>query len=167
MKRKIAQAMVVAVGALALAGGTGAASAAQVDRAPAGVDTVVMGSCDNAPNDPTKKPSAAAAVKWFADRKGSTKYQGCCQKSVGLAWNRKTKHPSAIAFWRSSDGKRHTSGKPPKGAFVFWNISSYGHVGIADGNGGFWATSVNGKIGHKSSVNYFKNYLGWKAGNNN
>jgi hypothetical protein len=48
---------------------------------------------------------------------------------------------------------------------VFWNIGrGFGHVGIADGNGGFWATSVNGKIGHAKSVRYYRNYLGWIPG---
>ena len=50
---------------------------------------------------------------------------------------------------------------------MFWNISEFGHVGIADGNGGIWATSVGGAIGHASCMHYFNNYLGWKPGNSN
>jgi hypothetical protein len=111
--------------------------------------------------------TAAGAIKWMSDRRGSTAYEGYCEKAVRLAWSRSTHHASAIAHWRSSDGARHTTGTPPKGAFVFWNTSQYGHVGIADGNGGFWSTSVGGKIGHGSSVSYFRNYLGWKPGNSN
>jgi hypothetical protein len=110
--------------------------------------------------------TADGAIAWFRNRNGSTAYQGYCERAVRLAWNRTTHHASAIDHWRSSDGARHTTGTPPRGAFVFWNISAYGHVGLADGNGGVWATSVNGAIGH-TGQGYFANYLGWKPGNSN
>lgn len=106
------------------------------------------------------------AITWFRNRDGSTEYDGYCERAVRLAWNRATHHASAIDHWRSSDGARHTGTNPPRGAFVFWNISSFGHVGLSDGNGGVWATSVNGRIGHVSRT-YFANYLGWKPGNSN
>ncbi|GLY40757.1 hypothetical protein Amsp01_067800 [Amycolatopsis sp. NBRC 101858] len=110
--------------------------------------------------------TATQAIAWYSSRNGSTAYQGYCEKAARLAWNRTTHHASAIEHWRSSDGARHTTGTPPKGAFVFWNISAYGHVGIADGSGGVWATSVNGAIGH-AKQSYFGSYLGWKPGNSN
>ncbi|MET9001048.1 hypothetical protein [Amycolatopsis sp. NPDC004169] len=110
--------------------------------------------------------TAGQAISWFSSRNGSTAYQGYCERAVRLAWDRTTHHASAIEHWRSSDGARHTTGTPPRGAFVFWNISAYGHVGIADGSGGVWATSVNGAIGH-ARQGYFANYLGWKPGNSN
>ncbi|GLY76941.1 hypothetical protein Airi01_052080 [Actinoallomurus iriomotensis] len=113
------------------------------------------------------KRTAAQAIQWYSSRKGSTAYEGYCEKAARLSWARATHHPTAIDHWRSSDGARHTTGTPPKGAFVFWNISSAGHVGIADGTGGFWATSVKGKIGHATSVHYYSHYLGWKPGNSN
>jgi hypothetical protein len=47
------------------------------------------------------------------------------------------------------------------GAFVYWNTSQYGHVGIADGAGGFYSSSVDGAIGHGDSLDYFVNCLGW------
>lgn len=111
--------------------------------------------------------TAAAAIKWFKSSNGSTAYQGYCERAVRLAWDRKTHHASAIDHWNSSDGKKHKTGTPPTGAFVFWNTSQYGHVGIADGNGGFWATSVNGAIGHAKSVHCFNHYLDWKSGSSN
>jgi hypothetical protein len=111
--------------------------------------------------------TAAQAIAWYSSRNGSTAYEGYCEKAARLSWARTTHHASAIDHWNSSDGARHTTGTPPKGAFVFWNISAYGHVGIADGSGGFWATSVSGKIGHKASTGYFSHYLGWKPGNSN
>lgn len=127
-------------------------------------DTATVSAVDG---DISIQQTAAGAIKWMSDRRGSTAYEGYCERAVRLAWARRTHHASAIAHWRSSDGARHTTGTPPRGAFVFWNTSQYGHVGIADGNGGFWSTSVGGKIGHGSSVRYFRNYLGWKPGNSN
>jgi hypothetical protein len=111
--------------------------------------------------------TAAQAIAWYSSRNGSTAYQSYCEKAARLSWARKTHHATAIDHWRSSDGARHTTGTPPKGAFVFWNISKYGHVGISDGKGGFWATSVHGKIGHGTRLSYFSHYLGWKYGNSN
>lgn len=120
-----------------------------------------------ADGDVSVQQTAAGAVKWFSDRRGSTAYEHYCERAVRLAWNRSTHHASAIDHWRSSDGARHTTGRPPKGAFVFWNISQWGHVGVADGNGGFWSTGVNGRIGHAASTSHFGSYLGWKPGNSN
>ena len=111
--------------------------------------------------------TAAGAVAWYSSRSGSTAYEGYCEKAARLSWARTTHHASAIEHWTSSDGARHTTGTPPKGAFVFWNISEFGHVGVADGNGGFWSTSISGHIGHATSVSHFSNYLGWKPGNSN
>ncbi|WP_285746958.1 hypothetical protein [Lentzea sp. NBRC 105346] len=128
--------------------------------------TVEYGSV-GAADDVSIQQTAAGAVQWFRSRNGSTAYQGYCERAVRLAWDRRTHHASAIEHWNSSDGVKHRTGTPPLGAFVFWNISNYGHVGIADGHGGFWATSVNGRIGHASSTSYFRNYLGWKPGNSN
>ncbi|MFJ9634465.1 hypothetical protein ACIRU8_42910, partial [Streptomyces sp. NPDC101175] len=100
---------------------------------------------------------ADAAVAWYRARLGSTTYEGWCEKASRLAWGCPPKYPSAIAHWKRS-GPKHTTGTPPKGAFVFWNISAFGHIGIADGDGGFYATSVNGRIGHATSVHYYRNY---------
>ncbi|WP_435828576.1 CHAP domain-containing protein [Saccharopolyspora shandongensis] len=108
--------------------------------------------------------TAQGAVEWFQKHQGDTSYQGLCEKAVENAWGTTGVWPSAIAHWQGAvrAGKAHTDGStPPKGAFVYWNISQYGHVGIADGNGGIYASSIGGKIGHADSVSYFKNYLGW------
>jgi len=129
---------------------------------------------DEAGDDPTEDAeglvagaqSVTGAIGWYKNRTGNTSYEGYCEKAARLAWARKTHHPSAIDHWRSGDGVRH-SGKAPKGAFVFWNTSKYGHVAVADGAGGAWSTSVNHRIGHVKSTSYFRNYLGWKPGNSN
>jgi len=106
---------------------------------------------------------ADRAVAWYRARLGSTIYEGWCEKAARTAWGCSPKYPSAIAHWKRS-GPKHTTGTPPKGAFVFWHISSFGHIGIADDNGGFYATGVNGRIGHASGVHYYRNYLGWIPG---
>ena len=34
-------------------------------------------------------------------------------------------------------------------------------VGIADGNGGFYSSGIDGAIGHQDGLSYFSDYLGW------
>lgn len=105
----------------------------------------------------------AGAVQWYKNHLGSTAYQGLCEKAAENAYGTTGVWASANAHWNGASPK-HTTGTPPAGSFVYWNISAYGHVGIADGNGGFYASSVGGAIGHGSSVSYFTNYRGWTPG---
>ncbi|GAA1023829.1 MULTISPECIES: CHAP domain-containing protein [Amycolatopsis] len=102
----------------------------------------------------------AGAVAWYKAHAGSTGWEHYCEKAAENSYGTTGVWASANAHWNGASPK-HTSGKPPAGSFVYWNISAYGHVGIADGNGGFYATSVGGKIGHGSSTSYFNNYRGW------
>ncbi len=113
--------------------------------------------------------TADEAVRWFEQHRGSSAYENLCERAVRLAWDRSTHHTDALDHWNSSDGTRHSGDtQPPRGAFVFWNTTGgHGHVGIADGEGGYWATNVRGAIGHFTSLSFFSNYLGWKAGDNN
>ncbi|WP_405060994.1 CHAP domain-containing protein [Kribbella sp. NBC_01505] len=119
--------------------------------------------------DTAATPQARAdnAIAWFSSRNGSTAYQGYCEKAVENSYGRTGIYASAIANWNDAvrRGAAHRGDlNPPKGALVFWNISSYGHVGLATGDGNFWATSVNGRIG-KARLPYFANYLGWAQPN--
>ncbi|RSM62859.1 CHAP domain-containing protein [Amycolatopsis sp. WAC 01376] len=114
-------------------------------------DLAIQGAGDGTP---------AGAVQWFKNRIGSTAYQGLCEKAVENAYGTTGVWASANAHWNGASPK-HTTGTPPKGSFVYWNISQWGHVGIADGSGGIYASSIGGKIGHASSVHYFNNYRGW------
>ncbi|MFD9965724.1 CHAP domain-containing protein [Amycolatopsis sp. NPDC058986] len=114
----------------------------------------VQGAADGTP---------AGAVQWYKNHLGSTAWQHYCEKAAENSYGTTGVWASANAHWNGASPK-HTSGTPPLGAFVYWNISAYGHVGIADGNGGIYATSIGGKIGHASSVNYFNNYRGWTPG---
>lgn len=114
-----------------------------------------------APGDGT--PSGA--VQWFQAHIGSKSYEEWCEKAVENAYGTSGVWPSAMDHWNAavSAGSAHQGDPhPPLGAFVYWNLDApYGHVGIADGNGGFYSSSVNGAIGHQGSVYYFANYLGW------
>ncbi|GAA0512912.1 hypothetical protein A8924_6200 [Saccharopolyspora erythraea NRRL 2338] len=108
--------------------------------------------------------TAEGAVEWFKSKQGDTSYEGLCEKAVENAWGTTGVWPSAIAHWQGAvdAGKAHEGDtNPPKGAFVYWNISQYGHVGIADGNGGFYSSGIDGAIGHQDSLSYFGDYLGW------
>ncbi|WP_370948424.1 hypothetical protein AB5J62_12780 [Amycolatopsis sp. cg5] len=120
----------------------------------------------DSPEELAAARTATQAIAWYSSRNGSTAYEHYCERAARLSWNRTTHHESAKEHWTSSDGARHTTGTPPKGAFVFWAISANYHVGIADGSGGVWATSVNNRIGH-AKQSYFGSYKGWKPGNSN
>ncbi len=109
--------------------------------------------------------TAAGAVAWYQAHNGSTAYQGYCEKAAENAYGTTGVWASANAHWNGADPKHAGDHNPPLGAFVYWNISAYGHVGISDGAGGFWASSVNGRIGHVTrsmgGYAYFNNYRGW------
>uniref|UniRef100_UPI0038CD7459 CHAP domain-containing protein n=1 Tax=Saccharopolyspora oryzae TaxID=2997343 RepID=UPI0038CD7459 len=108
--------------------------------------------------------TAQGAIDWYKARIGDSSLEGYCEMAAENSYGTTGVWPSAIDHWNGAvnAGKAHTDGStPPKGAFVYWNISQYGHVGIADGNGGFYATSVGGAIGHGDDVSYYDNYLGW------
>lgn len=145
------------IGAAAVIGSGVPAGATTATVAPQSTSTSVVAPASRADN----------AIAWFAARNGSTAYQGYCEKAVENAYGRTGIYASAIANWNDAvrRGAAHRGDlNPPKGALVFWNISSYGHVGLAVGDGTFWATSVNGRIG-KARLPYFANYLGWAQPN--
>jgi uncharacterized protein YraI len=111
----------------------------------------------------TSNPRADKAVAWYAARNGSTAFQGYCEMAAENSYGKTGIWASAIADWNDAvaRGAAHRGDlNPPKGALVFWNISAYGHVGVAKGDGTFWATSVSGAIGTRA-LPYFSNYLGW------
>lgn len=135
---------------------TTTASAAPATTEPAVERPAVLAS----PGDGT----AEGAIEWFEQNAGDTSYEGLCEKAVENAWGTTGVWPSAIAHWQGAidAGKAHEGDtNPPKGAFVYWNTSEYGHVGIADGNGGFYSSSIDGALGHADDLSYFGNYLGW------
>lgn len=109
-------------------------------------------------------PRADKAIAWFAARNGSTAYQGYCEMAAENSYGKTGIYASAKANWNDAvnRGAAHRGDlNPPKGALVFWDLAApYGHVGVARGDGYFWATSVGGRIG-LARLPYFSNYLGW------
>lgn len=112
----------------------------------------------------TSNPRADKAIAWYAARNGSTAYQGYCEKAAENSYGKTAIYASAKANWNDAvaRGAAHRGDlNPPKGALVFWDLAApYGHVGVARGDGYFWATSVGGKIG-LAKLPYFSSYLGW------
>ena len=108
--------------------------------------------------------TAQGAIDWYAARQGSTDYEEYCEMAAENAWGTTGVWPSAVAHWQGAidAGKAHPGDtNPPLGAFVYWNTSQYGHVGVSDGHGGFWATSYHGAIGHGTDLGYYGGYYGW------
>ncbi|MGW6279420.1 CHAP domain-containing protein [Kribbella sp. NPDC055071] len=109
-------------------------------------------------------PRADNAIAWYAARNGSTAYQGLCEKAAENSYGADLVWGSAKIDWNDAvaRGVAHRGDlNPPKGALVFWDLAApNGHVGVARGDGYFWATSVNGKIG-LAKLPYFNSYLGW------
>lgn len=106
------------------------------------------------------------AIEWMQAHAGNTGWEEYCEMAVENAYGTTGVWPSAIAHWQGAinAGKAHPGDwNAPRGAFVYWNTSQYGHVGISDGNGGSYSSSVGGAIGHITDKNYFVNYLGWST----
>ena len=112
----------------------------------------------------TSNPRADNAIAWYSARNGSTAFQGYCEMAAENSYGKTAIYASAKANWNDAvaRGAAHRGDlNPPKGALVFWDLAApYGHVGLARGDGYFWATSVNGKIG-LAKLPYFSYYLGW------
>ncbi|MFP5023527.1 NlpC/P60 family protein [Pseudonocardia phyllosphaerae] len=104
-------------------------------------------------------PRAEAAISWFQQRMGSTVYEGLCEKAVENAYGVSGKYPTARANWNSRD-RRTPYSAAPRGALVFYNTSSAGHVAISLGDGRVISTSAGGRIGIVP-IGYFQNPLGW------
>lgn len=122
--------------------------------------------CDTTPTPPGPAGGdlgrANQAIGWFQARNGSTAYEWRCETAVEEAYG-SHRYYSALDDWRDAVGRgaAHPGDlNPPRGALVFWNITQWGHVGIARGDGTVVATNVNNHIG-ATSLSYFKNYLGW------
>lgn len=85
-----------------------------------------------------------------------------CRTMYGIP----SQHTSAINAWIGSTYK-HTTGVPPRGAFVFWKVGQFGHIAISDGNGFCISTDIKGP-GTVARVpittintRWSAHYLGW------
>jgi hypothetical protein len=124
------------------------------------IEALLITSVSAEPND----TQARDAIEWFRAHNHDSSYENLCERAVENAWGTAGAWPSASEHWQGAiaAGKAHPADpNPPFGAFVYWQTSRNGHVGIADGRGGFFSSNVAGAIGHGDRLSYFPDYLGW------
>lgn len=80
-----------------------------------------------------------AAIRWGRRQISapSQDWTRLCLSFVRQAYNLPAVYPSAIAAWNGADLKRHTTNAAtiPRGAPVFWQGGTWGHVAISLGDG--------------------------------
>ena len=91
---------------------------------------------------------------------GSGTYEELCETAVELAYGTISQYPTAYDDWQARPDKHFDWWNAPRGALVFYDTSSDGHVAISLGNGSVISTSVNGAIGI-APIGFFQNPLGW------
>lgn len=115
------------------------------------------------PATATASGRADRAITWMLARRGTTAYEGRCERAVENAFGTSGRHPTAWANWtaRVRLGQARTpAAAAPRGALVFYRTSRRGHVAISLGGGKVVSTSVHGRIG-VVSLSYFQHPLGW------
>lgn len=113
------------------------------------------------------------AVDWARGQLGVWKttltpdgmWSGWCERFVEIAYGTTGRYPSAIADYNAqrAAGRISTSMNPPAGALVFYNLSSYGHVGVSIGGGQVISTKgINTwEPVRQHGVTDLSGYLGW------
>jgi hypothetical protein len=104
--------------------------------------------------------AAEAAADWFMQRIGSSEYEGLCETTVELAYGTMQQYDTARANWNARPDKHLDWWNAPRGALVFYDTSSQGHVAISLGDGEIVSSSVNHRIG-VAPVGFFQQPLGW------
>lgn len=109
-----------------------------------------------------------AASEWAPGPVGE--WAGDCPKLPYVAWYAAgVSIPRANAIvnyrtWAGRNGGSLPTSAPPRGALVFWNVTSYGHEAIGLGNG-FVATTTGMDGNYTPNAvrhyNAWSNYLGW------
>jgi hypothetical protein len=103
---------------------------------------------------------AEGAIDWFDARLGSSAYEGRCETAVELAYKTLNRYPSARADWQARPVKHLDWQNAPRGALVFYDTSSDGHVAISLGDGRVVSTSISHRIA-VAPVGFLQNPLGW------
>lgn len=92
-------------------------------------------------------------------------WSGWCELFAEIAYGTRGQYASAITDYNTqkSAGRIHTDTNPPAGALVFYNLSSYGHVGISIGSGQVISTKGlnSGEPVRQHGVTELSSYLGW------
>jgi len=99
------------------------------------------------------------AIQRFESHIGTTRYEGYCERAVENAFGTQGHYGSAIQDWRSQD--QHSDWRhAPRGAMVFYDTSSNGHVALSLGDGRVVSSSDHGHVGIVP-VDHFRRPLGW------
>ena len=100
-----------------------------------------------------------SAVNRFESFIGTTRYENYCERAVENAFGTQHHYGSAIEDWRSQ--QQHTDWRDaPRGAMVFYNTSSNGHVALSLGDGRVVSSSAHGQVGIVP-IDHFQRPLGW------
>jgi hypothetical protein len=100
-----------------------------------------------------------AAIDRFESKIGSTQYENYCERAVENAFGTQHHYASAIEDWHSQ--QQHSDWQhAPKGAMVFYDTSSDGHVALSLGDGRVVSSSAHHQVGIVP-VGYFQHPLGW------
>lgn len=103
---------------------------------------------------------ADAAVDRFMSHVGSTNYENWCERAVENAYGTQGHYASAIEDWHSQPHQHSDWRHAPRGAMVFYNTSSDGHVALSLGDGRVVSSSAHHQVG-VVPVDYFQKPLGW------
>lgn len=100
-----------------------------------------------------------AAIATFESKIGSTTYENWCERAVENAFGTQGHYASAIDDWESQ--QQHADWRhAPRGAMVFYDTSSDGHVALSLGDGRVVSSSAHHRVGIVP-VDYFQRPLGW------
>lgn len=99
------------------------------------------------------------AIDTFEGNIGTSRYENYCERAVENAFGTQGHYASAIDDWHARD--QHSDWRhAPRGALVFYNTSSNGHVALSLGDGRVVSSSAHHKVGIVP-VDYFQHPLGW------
>ena len=108
----------------------------------------------------SENPRAESAIAWFEAHMGSSAYEERCETAVEVAYGTISQYDTAYDNWLARPDKHADWWDAPRGALVFYDTSSAGHVAISLGDGNVISTSVDHRIGI-APVGFFQNPLGW------
>jgi hypothetical protein len=95
----------------------------------------------------------------FESKIGSTNYENWCERAVENAFGTQGHYASAIEDWDSQ--QQHSDWQhAPRGAMVFYDTSSDGHVALSLGDGRVVSSSAHHQVGIVP-VGFFQHPLGW------
>lgn len=142
---------------------TGRATAVPVSAVPVAVEptsaAATVPELTKAAGMQERAAKVEGAIGTFESRIGSTNYENWCERAVENAFGTQGHYASAIQDWESQD--QHTDWRhAPRGAMVFYDTSSDGHVALSLGDGRVVSSSAHHRVGIVP-VDFFRRPLGW------